>query len=107
MFVAAPYRCDVATKPDLSTVAGRVLHVRTASGLTRLEFSKACAIAPSLVGFLEREERESPSTKTVRRIAKAFKLDAGWLAFGEGKAPDEARIAAAGKKYLASARKAA
>lgn len=65
-------------------IGRRITKQRAAIGMSRLEL---CAIMGIVKQQLERWEhgKVEPSVTTVKRLAKALKCKAGWLAFGDEK----------------------
>jgi transcriptional regulator with XRE-family HTH domain len=77
---------------SMKTVGERVRWARGKRGLTLAELDEVADLAAGHSGSIERGTRETPSAKTVSKLASALKVDAAWIMFG-GKAP---RIAGAG-----------
>ncbi len=75
---------------SMKTVGERVRWARGRRGLTLAELDEVADLSAGHSGSIERGTRESPSARTVAKIAHALKVDAAWIMFG-GKAPQIAR----------------
>ena len=74
-------------------MGARLFAVRQAAGLGLIKLGKLAGVSHSTIGDIEKG-RQLPAVDTVERIARALKVRASWLAFGEGeRAVDEASAA--------------
>jgi transcriptional regulator with XRE-family HTH domain len=73
---------SIGTKvPRLGT---RVHKLRTAAGLSCEQLSKLAGMSPSYIGNLERGDIQSPSARTLLKIAKALRVSMEFLVSGKG-----------------------
>ena len=74
-------------------MGARLFAVRQAAGLGLIKLGKLAGVSHSTIGDIEKG-RQLPAVDTVERIARALKVRASWLAFGDGeRAVDEASAA--------------
>ena len=66
----------------MKTVGERVRWARERRGLTQAEVDETADLSCGHTGSIERGRRESPSTVTLTRLARALKVDVAWLTFG-------------------------
>lgn len=72
---------SIGTKvPRLGT---RVQKLRTAAGLSCEQLSKLAGMSPSYIGNLERGDIQSPSARTLLKIAKALGVSMEFLVSGK------------------------
>ena len=62
----------------MATFSERLRQLRTAAGLSQMEFSKRIGVSKSSVNMYERGERE-PNLETLQHIADFFQVDIGYL----------------------------
>lgn len=93
------------------TLESRLTWARgAAGGLSQAKLSELADLSSRLVGMIERGDRPNPELSTIQAIAKVLGVRVGWLASGEGPAPDPADVERAvrdAEAELATKRKAA
>lgn len=92
---------------DLSTHGARVSWILTTTGLAQRALSKAAGLSDGFLGVFLKRHRDGAKPEldvaSARGISAAIGCTASWLLFGEGDAPAEADIAAAGERIRAAA----
>ncbi len=74
----------------MKTIGQRVVWARKARGLTQAELDEVADLSAGHTGSIERGRRESPSSATLSKLARALRVDLGWLIQG-GKRPEIAK----------------
>lgn len=75
------------------TLQERLRFLLDAADVSRREVSRLAGQASEAhVGMILRGEVASPRASTINELARVFGVPAGWLAFGEGPAPDPAAV---------------
>lgn len=77
-----------------TTLASRVKFLRESAHIGRKRMSLECSLGASHIGQIERGEVTNPALDTLRAIAARTGVSLGWLATGEGDAPDAGDVAA-------------
>jgi len=82
-------------------IADRLETLRAIADVTRLETSRLAGLSERHCDVIERRRTNNLELVTVTALAKVFGCTVGWLAAGEGDAPDAATV----KRAVARARK--
>lgn len=64
-------------------IGERLFEARQAAGLGMLALARRAGLANATVNDIEKG-RHIPAADTIERLARALRVRAGWLAFGEG-----------------------
>ena len=64
-------------------LGARLFQTRQAAGLGLIRLGKLAGVSHSTIGDIEKG-RQLPAVDTVERLARALKVRASWLAFGDG-----------------------
>jgi transcriptional regulator with XRE-family HTH domain len=90
------------TATDLGTLPGRLVHVRTLSGLSTRELGDLAGVACGTITLIETGKRgKRPNAETIARLAKPMGTTSEWLLRGEGREPTARRVKAAVKRAQA------
>lgn len=64
-------------------LGARLFQTRREAGLGLIRLGKLAGVSHSTIGDIEKG-RQLPAVDTVERLARALKVRASWLAFGDG-----------------------
>ena len=82
-------------------VADRLRRLREVAGLSQLMLGTLAGLAGSHVGAIERRSDDKVEVPTLRALARVLGCSVGFLAAGEGDAPNEETV----KRAVARARR--
>jgi transcriptional regulator with XRE-family HTH domain len=83
----------VSAVAGIALFAWRLRQTRVARGLSQRGLSLRSGLSSAVVGQIESGRNELPDIGVVASLASALDVPSGWLAFGEGQAPDLRRTA--------------
>lgn len=66
----------------VDTIGSRINKARRAAGITAAELARRAGLSGAYIGLVERDQRD-PTVKVVAAIARALKINACQLAFGD------------------------
>lgn len=76
-------RLGVSTPMACAGLGARLFQTRREAGLGLIRLGKLAGVSHSTIGDIEKG-RQLPAVDTVERLARALKVRASWLAFGDG-----------------------
>lgn len=71
------------------SIGARISTLRTRSGLSREDLAELSGLSLSGIGLIETEKRTDLVVSTLKALSSVFGTDVGYLATGNGAAPDD------------------